>query len=179
MRRLRYQVAMSLDGFIADTHDGYDWITSDPTIDFAALFREFDLFVMGRRTWDVVRPNLDAGMIRGKRTVVFSRTLAATTEGNVTITAEDPVRAVTRFKGERGKDIWLFGGGVLFRTLLDAGLVDAVEIALMPTLLGAGVPVLAPGGPLAGLQLVTSKVLPSGIVMLGYGPVRGASRASG
>ncbi len=177
MRRLRYHVAMSLDGFIAGPHDEYDWITPDPTIDFAALFREFDLFVMGRRTWDVVRSHGGLDLLGGARTVVFSRTLPPASDGSVIVTAEDPVRAVSRFKEERGKDIWLFGGGVLFRTLLEAGLVDAVEIALVPILLGAGVPVVAPGGGTHGLELVTSEALPSGIVMLGYGPVRSGAHA--
>lgn len=53
MRRLRYSVAMTLDGFIADPHGGYDWIIMDPAIDFAAMFREFDTFVMGRKTFEV------------------------------------------------------------------------------------------------------------------------------
>ena len=48
MRRLRYSVATSLDGFIADLKGGYDWIIMDPSIDFAASFKEFDSFVMGQ-----------------------------------------------------------------------------------------------------------------------------------
>ena len=53
MRRLRYSVAATLDGFIADPNGGYDWIIMDEAIDFAAMFDEFDTFVMGRKTWDV------------------------------------------------------------------------------------------------------------------------------
>ncbi len=51
-RRLRYQVAVSLDGFIAGPNGEYDWIVMDPAIDFAALFKEFDTAVMGRKTYD-------------------------------------------------------------------------------------------------------------------------------
>ena len=53
MRRVRYSVAATLDGFIADPHGGYDWIIMDEAIDFAAMFDEFDTFVMGRKTWEV------------------------------------------------------------------------------------------------------------------------------
>ena len=53
MRRVRYSVAATLDGFIADPDGGYDWIIMDEAIDFAAMFAEFDTFVMGRKTWDV------------------------------------------------------------------------------------------------------------------------------
>jgi dihydrofolate reductase len=53
---------------------------------------------------------------------------------------------VAALRAEPGKDIWLFGGGMLFRSLLDAGLVDLVEVAVIPVLLGGGVPLVAPGG---------------------------------
>jgi dihydrofolate reductase len=52
MRRLRYQVACSLDGFIAGPDDGYDWITPEPTFDFEALYAQFDTLLMGRRTYE-------------------------------------------------------------------------------------------------------------------------------
>ena len=52
MRRLRYQVAVSLDGFIADPEGSADWIPMDPDIDFDALLAQFDTFLMGRRTYE-------------------------------------------------------------------------------------------------------------------------------
>ena len=59
------------------------------------------------------------------------------------------------------------GGGVLFRFLLDAGLVDAVEAEMMPVLLGSGVPLL-PEVQRQSLHLEESRTLPSGILMLSY-----------
>jgi len=50
MRKIRYAVAMSLDGFIAGPNGEYDWIGTDPEIDFAAMWAQFDTFLMGRRT---------------------------------------------------------------------------------------------------------------------------------
>jgi dihydrofolate reductase len=61
-KRLRYQVAVSLDGFIADPNGGYDWIVDDAAIDFGALFKEFDTAVMGRKTYDLARTQ--GGMVR-------------------------------------------------------------------------------------------------------------------
>ena len=78
-------------------------------------------------------------------TVVFSRTLAPVTRPGLRITSDDPVAVVTALKAEPGKDIWLYGGGDLFRTLLAAGLVDTVELAVIPVLLGDGIPLLPPG----------------------------------
>jgi hypothetical protein len=75
---------------------------------------------------------------------------------------------VAALKVKPGRDIWLFGGGSLCRALLDAGLVDSVEVGVIPVLLGAGVPLVAPG-PAMQLALVDQKSLPkSGIMMLAY-----------
>ncbi len=168
MRRLRYNVATSLDGFIAGPQGEYDWIPSDPSIDFEALFAQFDVLVMGRRTWEALRTQGAENPFAAKRQIVFSRTLPARTEGPVTVTADDPARTVAALKREPGGDIWLFGGGSLFRALLDAGQVDAVELAVMPILLGEGVPVLPAGGPRHPLRLRSAKPLESGILMLTY-----------
>jgi dihydrofolate reductase len=75
---------------------------------------------------------------------------------------------VAALKAETGKYIWLFRGGVLFGSLLDAQLVDTIEVGMMPILLGGGIPVLPTGLRLPALQLNRSKALPSGILMLEY-----------
>lgn len=165
-RRLRYQVAASLDGFIADPKGGYDWIVSDPAIDFMALYAEFDTAVMGRKTFELVEGG-GPGM-PGIEIIAFSTTRPPSTKPGIRVTDEDPVGVVRTLKEKAGRDIWLFGGGVLFRTLLDAGLVDTVEIAVMPVLLAQGIPVLPPGTA-TKLRLADYKALPdSGIVVLAY-----------
>lgn len=166
-RRLRYQVAVSLDGFIAGKDGDYDWIIMDPAIDFAALFSEFDAAVMGRKTYEVVTRDGHMGMMSGLASVVFSRTLPPGEQPGLRIVGDDPAEVVRQLKAQPGKDIWLYGGGELFRTLLAAGLVDTVELAVIPVLLGEGVPLLAPGQR-TGLELCDHKVLASGIVILAY-----------
>ena len=168
MRQLRYQVAVSLDGFIAGPKGDYDWIVSDPSIDFGALFREFDTAVMGRKTYEVVTAQGGTGAMKGLEVVVFSQSLPPKTMKGVRITKDDARDVVRRLKAQPGGDIWLFGGGALFRSLLDARLVDTVEVALMPVLLGEGIPLL-PAGASTTLELVDQITLPtSGIVMLSY-----------
>jgi dihydrofolate reductase len=92
------------------------------------------------------------------------------------VVSDDPAKVVADIKAGSGHDVWLFGGGELFRYLLDAGLVDTVGVALMPVLLGEGIPVL-PAGARAELVLSDLKRLPSGIVMLAYS-VKGAKAAA-
>ena len=171
MRRVRYAVAASLDGYIAGPNGEADWIIMDPEIDFRALYQQFDTALMGRRTFEPM-----ARMARGKKkfgmpgmkTIVFSRTLRPGDYPGVNIVAEDAEEAVAALRAEPGKDIWLFGGGQLFRSLLDAGLVDAVEVGVIPVLLGGGIPLLPPPAKQAELKLTGHKVYKTGIVSLEY-----------
>ena len=167
-RRLRYQVASSLDGFIATPNGGYDWLVMDPAIDFKALYNEFDTAVMGRKTYDVGKAQGASFAMPGIDVTIFSRSLEAATHKGYRIVNDNPADVVRALKAKPGKDIWLFGGGVLFRALLDAGLVDTVELAVMPVLLGDGIPVLPPGASATLVLSDVKRLSSSGIVVLAY-----------
>jgi dihydrofolate reductase len=170
-RRLCYQVAASLDGFIAAEDGSYDWIPMDPDIDFGKLFARFDTLVMGRKTYETMQGyegGIDDKGVYGKETVVFSRTLVPSEHPAVTVVRDDIAATVTDLKTRPGKDVWLFGGGNLFRQLLDAGLVDRVEIAVVPVMLGSGIPLL-PTGSRVSLQLTGHQLYSkTGTVLLEY-----------
>ena len=166
-RRIRYHVACSLDGYIADEKGGADWIVDEPTIDFAGLFAQFDTFLMGRKTYELMLANPGPGF-GDAEVVVVSRTLRSEDHPGVTIVADDLEARVRELRERPGKDIWLFGGGELFRSLLDLNLVDTVEPAIVPVLVGGGVPFLRSPAVLKNLRLRSHRVFPSGIVWLEY-----------
>ncbi len=167
MRRVRYCVAMSLDGYIAGPKGEADWIVMDPDIDFRAMFNEFDAVLVGRRTFEAMGRTKE-GVMPSMKAFVFSRALRQRDYPEVTIVAESPEETLATLRAKPGKDIWLFGGGLLFRSLLGAGLVDTVEVAVMPVLLGGGVPLLPVAAKQANLKLTSHKVYKTGIVPLEY-----------
>jgi dihydrofolate reductase len=167
MRRVRYAVAMSLDGYIAGPKGEADWITMDPEFDFTAIFSQFDTILVGRRTFDGMVAAGRASM-PGMKIIVFSRTLRQEDHPGVTIMKDGHREALAALKASHGKDIWLFGGGSLFGSLAKDGLVDTVEVAIVPILLGAGVPLLPNPANRINLSLTAHKIYKTGIVSLEY-----------
>ncbi|KAL2194186.1 dihydrofolate reductase-like domain-containing protein [Corynascus similis CBS 632.67] len=180
---IRYNFAPTLNGVIASAPSFLTpWIVSDPTIDFPALYAEFSVFLLGRRTYETFlamgsNENPLAGRPR-ESVVVFTRDSDKAIEWSrdVTVVSDDAVGFVRALKAKPLEgDIWLMGGGELAGLLLRAGLVDIVEAAIMPAVVGKGVSMFGEGvgeGDKGeqGWQLVLEKAeaLKTGILMTRY-----------
>jgi dihydrofolate reductase len=165
VRRVRYQVACSLDGYIAGPDGEFDWIPADPDIDFTALFAQFDTLIMGRRTFEAA-----GGMtFPGMDVVVVSTTLDPAAHPGITVKHTVNREFIEELRSGEGRDIWLYGGGELFRSMLEQGLVDTVEPAIVPILLGSGRPLLPTSRIRTQLHLTGQRTYPkSGITILQY-----------
>lgn len=190
MRKLKYHVATTLDGFIAGEDDSVDFFPSNLSPEhvmdyFHSLLSEYDTVLMGRGTYE---PALKVGITDpypSLETYVFSRSLKESPDPRVHLVREDPVAFVRELKSRLGtqtdmsravraakmsvpKDIYLCGGGPLAAALFDAGLIDEVIIKLNPVLLGAGKTLAPHLARKADLELISTKAYRNGVVLLQY-----------
>lgn len=164
MRKLIYYIAVSVDGYIADSTGGFDsflvegdhmpWILENYPESVPGHIRSlvglaetppraFDTVVMGRATHQVaVDEGLASGYPHLRQYVVTHRPEGLPAEEGLTASAEDPVELVRRLKGEDSPlDIWLCGGGALAGQLVEE--VDEIRLKVNPVILGAGIPLIA------------------------------------
>ncbi len=168
MRKVVLGVAVSLDGFIEGPNGEYDWCTIDPDYSFEEFFERLDTIFVGRKTYEMT-----AGMEGGPpgfpafKEYVFSTTLDKVKEG-ATLIKGDTKTEVERIKKEKGKDIWLFGGGELTTSLMNLGLVDELSLAVYPVILGGGKPLFHNIKDRIKLTLVNTETYSTGLVSLTY-----------
>jgi dihydrofolate reductase len=179
MRQLRYSVAASLDGYIAGPNGDYDWIVIDPEIDFAAMYAGYSGLVMGRRSYDVFAGTGGSGEAE-LPTYVYSRTLPEGKRKGITF-VRDAVSHVRMLKqASETKPLWLWGGADLCRNLAEAGLVDGMDIAVIPVVLGGGIPLVASPAPRLSLQLRKHRLYrATGTMYLEYDVRQGKKQKAG
>jgi dihydrofolate reductase len=168
MRKIQYGVAVSVDGYIAGPNGEADWIQIDPEIDFSAIWSQFDTLLMGRRTYEAATKRLGRAAFVDKAAFVFSKQLEPKDHPGVTIISELTLSWIQALKKQKGKDIWLMGGGELFRKLLDLREVDSVNLTIVPVILGDGTRLVFPPYAPMGLTLMAHRVYKSGITSMTY-----------
>ncbi|MDH6234451.1 dihydrofolate reductase [Mesorhizobium soli] len=166
-----YNFAVSLDGFIAREGGSFDWLNDFPAdneFGFDAFMASVTGIVMGGRTYDVVRRHSEWAYGDYPCLVATSHAphdLPSNTEAMSGTPAE--LIANLRDRGAKGR-IWMFGGGDLARQFLDAGLLDTVEIGIIPIVLGSGIAAFGGKQPDRWLDLVFAKPLANGAIHAQY-----------
>ena len=161
-------VAVSLDGYIARTDGRVDWLTHDPEIDLGAYAKTFDVIVAGRKTLDFSSRDGGGGKMGKVACYIFSRTQPPGKRHGAEYVNRAPGELIRELKALPGKDIWLMGGGELAREFLKEDLVDRMDLGIMPTLLGDGIPLFPRGFPQRDFSLTKFQAHKSGMVMATY-----------
>ena len=139
MRKLVYYVGSTIDGYIAGPNGEHDWIVMDPEIDFAGMMNQFDTFLIGRKTFDVMKGMGNAGKSsKGITNIVFSRTLKTADWANTTIAAGDTTEEVDKIRHGGDGYILVWGGVRLFRSLMQLDLIDELRVSMFPYVAGEG-----------------------------------------
>ena len=178
-RKFIVYVATSADGFIARRDGSVDWLDRPRpkgNYGMGAFYRSIDTCIMGRKTYDLSVKFGMADGYAGKKNFVFSRTLLKSASPKVTMVNEDVRVFAERLRSEKGKHIWLVGGGELVAAFLDFGQVDEFIIHVIPKMIGEGIPLVAPRHRDLSLRLLASKKFTDGVVRLHYAvPLEGSS----
>ena len=171
-----YQVASSLDGFIATQNGGVDWLhdfarqevkEEDVPADWAEFQNSFDGIVLGGRTYDVALKSGQWTSVDRPSWVFTGRELPIL-HPSIQLTQETPEDLVRDLDDRGFKRIWLMGGGKLAASFVNAGLIDSVLVSIMPIVLGKGIPLLGKLRLSAQLKLADSKQTSGGIVEVAY-----------
>jgi len=185
MRKLKLQVQMSIDGYMAGKEGEMDWLGWDWDDELKYYVTEItnpvDCILLGRKlaqgfidTWKnlLEDPNtIDDSVRKMNETpkIVFTKTIFKTEWENTILESGDIVEEVTNLKNQEGSDMIVYGGGTFVRTLIDAGLIDELHLFVNPTAIGNGMPVF---GSMQNMKLIKSRPFECGIVVLCYEPVR-------
>jgi dihydrofolate reductase len=185
MRKLKLQVQLSVDGFIAGPHGEMDWMIFawDEEINqyVQSITDPVDCIVLGRRLaegfiphWaavaaDADHPELAAGQKFSETPkVVFTRTLDRSDWVNTVLAKGDLVDEITRLKDQAGGDIIAYGGASFVSALIFHDLIDEYHLFVNPVALGTGMPIFkALEGP-HRFVLETATAFTCGIVLVRY-----------
>ena len=170
MARIKLYVATSLDGFIADGDGSVDWMAPyDARLyGYEKFLAEVGALVMGRRTFEMINATGEEWPYQGRTVFVLtSEPLSGLPRGVVT-SGRGMLSALQQARETTQKDIWIMGGAVTLQSALEEGLVDLVEMFLVPVLLGSGLTLLNDLRRRQSLLFDGIEAFPDGVVKLRY-----------
>lgn len=179
MRKLKLQVQMTVDGYIAGPNGEMDWTIRD--WDGALkryvtdLTEPVDCIVLGRKLaqgfipyWAANPQQEGAAIFNNTPKVVFTKTLDQSEWDNTTLATGGLVEEITNLKKQAGKDIIAYGGATFVSALIKHGLIDEFHLFINPTALGHGLTIFTELDSRQNLTLKQSTAFSCGIVVLCY-----------
>ncbi|WP_161964273.1 dihydrofolate reductase family protein [Chitinophaga flava] len=181
MRKIIFSAAISIDGYMEGPNGETDWCIMDEDMQFNVFLDETDTILFGRKCYDKYLKNgppstskMDKELwdtIFSKQLIVFSRTLTSV-NNSIHLVRENMITAMTSLKAQPGRNIWLFGGASLASSMLNAGLIDEIQLGVIPIILGAGNPLFTGIEQRILLKTSHSKLFKSGVQQLYLEPVK-------
>ena len=172
MRNVQLYIAASIDGYIARTDGGIDWLSSvekeNEDYGYGEFLDSVDTTLMGRKTYDDVRGFGGPFPYPGLNNYVFSRQEQGPDSNPVQHVTENPAAFVKGLKSQPGGNIWLIGGGQLNTLLLNAGLIDEMILSIIPIVLGEGIPLFGGHPKETKWRLTKHEVFDTGLVQVRY-----------
>ncbi len=173
MRKIKLYIAVSLDGKIAKPDGSVAWLDEIPNPDkldygYSDFYKTVDTTLQGYNTYVTI---LNFGIsfpYPDKKNFVFTTKSDLEDTKHVKFVTGDIIRFIQNLKKEKGDDIWLIGGGKLNTSLLNAGLIDEIQIFVMPIVIGEGIPLFDPSPKETSLKPIGNKTYTSGVVLLTY-----------
>ena len=176
MRKIIVYIATSADGYIARPDGSVDWLDRPRPKDnygMAKFWKSIDTILLGRKTYDmamrfVTEGKVSPDMFRDIRQYVFSRKPPERVPDGFEFVKEPIKKFAKRLRDQKGKNIFMMGGAGIIASFLDAGEIDEFIIHVIPTFIGEGIPLVAPGRRTVPLKLLLVKKYPDGVVRLHY-----------
>lgn len=171
MKKLKYHVATTLDGFIAHLAHTIDGFVAEGghVIDYLdSLKKDYDTVLMGRRTYEFGFQFGVTNPYPWMNQYVISRTMQRSPDENVCLVSENIIEFVLKQKEKKGKSIYLCGGSELASALFAEGLIDEVIVKLNPVVFGSGIPLFSERIIQTDLKLIHNKAYESGVLLLHY-----------
>lgn len=172
MRKVILGLGMSLDGYIARPNGTLDFLFVPKDYSMGPFFTTIDAELMGRKTYEAALKMGGAFGGRKTKSYVFSRMQPPGERNGVTFVNETPGALVAQLREQRGKNIWLMGGGELARAFLKEDLVDELYLGIVPVLLGEGIPLFPSVFPQRDFSLLENKSYSKGLISLKYARAR-------
>jgi dihydrofolate reductase len=170
MRRLKYQVAVSADGYLLEPDDGFEiYPSQDDPEQYLHSLHAYGIVLMGRCAYEAAQQAGHDDPYPHLMSYVFSRTQDAFAHPRVEMVRESAESWVRRIKACPGKDICLAGGARLAASLFKAGLIDEVVLKLYPMMRGSGQKLLSDLDEPIALGWQHSTACEDGTVVLSYG----------
>src|SRR5215469_13905642 len=177
MRSIILSLGISLDGYIARLDGSVDFLFMPKDFSMAEFFKRVDTAILGRKTLDdVLKMGGSESSFGSMAAYVFSRSQPLGKRGKLTFVNEAPKQLVARLRKQKGKDIWLMGGGELAREFLKADLVDELHLGVVPVLLGEGIPLFPSCFPQRNFTLLENETYSKGLISLKYKRARKQKR---